>query len=100
MTDTTQSRPPINPDDAQLLQSVREALGLSVAQMAQALGMLGDTGSDNIRQMERGKRAVTGPVSVLLRYMATGARVALPVPSEALRLAEQTRQRLQVAPRW
>ena len=91
----TAENKPIDPDAADLLQTVREALGLSVNQMAQALGMQGEAAGDNIRQMERGKRAISGPVCVLLRYMARHAGVTLrPVPQE-LAGAEAQRERLQ-----
>ncbi len=83
------------PEAAQLLQTVREALGLSVAQMAEALGMRPDGGADNIRQMERGKRAVSGPAHVLLRDMAAAAGLALDAPPEALAGADAVRARLQ-----
>ena len=83
------------PEAAELLQAVREALGPSVAQMAEALGMRPDGGADNIRQMGRGKRAVSGPVAVLLRYMAHHAGVTLRQAPHELAGAESTRVRLQ-----
>lgn len=87
------NRPP-TPEAAQLLQTVREALGLSVTQMAQALGMNGDAACDNIRQMERGARPVSNQAHLILRYMAPGARVALaPAPPE-LAPADSLRVRL------
>lgn len=91
----TAENKPIDPDAAEMLQSVREALGLSVVQMAQALGMQGEAAGDNIRQMERGKRAVSGPVQVLLRYMAHHARVTLYAPPADMAGADALRQRLQ-----
>mgnify|MGYP001212134720 CR=1 FL=1 len=86
---------PATPETAELLQTVREALGLSVAQMAEAIGLRPDGGADNIRQMERGKRAVSGPVAVLLRYMAHHAGVTLRSVPQELAGAESTRVRLQ-----
>lgn len=62
--------------------------------MAEALGMRPDGGADNIRQMERGKRPVSGPVHVLLRYMAPCAGVALGKAPNALTQAEAQRVRL------
>ncbi len=91
----TAENKPIDPDAADLLQTVREALGLSVAQMAEAIGLRPDGGADNIRQMERGKRAVSGPVAVLLRYMAHHARVTLRQAPHELAGAEAQRERLQ-----
>ena len=95
MSSTPEKAP--TPEAAELLQSVREALGLSVVQMAQALGMQGEAAGDSIRQMERGKRAVSGPIHVLLRYMAPGAGVALPSVPDALAHAEAQRVRLRGA---
>ena len=83
------------PEAAELLQTVREALGLSVTQMAQALGMQGDAAGDNIRQMERGKRPVSGPLHVLLRYMAQYARVTPTRAPDGLAAADAVRVRLQ-----
>lgn len=83
------------PEAAELLQAVREALGLSVAQMAEAIGLRPDGGADNVRQMERGKRAVSGPVAVLLRYMAHHAGVTLRQAPDELAGAEAQREMLQ-----
>ena len=83
------------PEAAELLQTVREALGLTVSQMAEAIGLRPDGGADNVRQMERGKRAVSGPVAVLLRYMAHHAGVTLRQAPHELAGAEAQRERLQ-----
>lgn len=91
----TQHESNTTPEAAELLQTVREALGLSVAQMAEALGMKPDGGPDNIRQMERCKRAISGPVHVLLRYMAHHARVTPATAPGDMAGAEALRQRLQ-----
>ena len=85
---------PIDPEAAQLLQTVREALGLSVNQMAQALGMQGEAAGDNVRQMERGKRAISGPIHVLLRYMAPSASVTPGRAPDGLAFADAVRVRL------
>ena len=85
----------INQNAADLLQTTREALGLSVNQMAQSLGLTGIAAGDNVRQMERCKRPISGPVQVLVRYMAAAARVQMASAPEELALAEATRQRLQ-----
>lgn len=58
-------------DPAQLiaparLYNLRRALGLSVNDMAQRLGLWGANGADNLRQMERGARAVPGTVQQLV----------------------------------
>lgn len=83
------------PEAAELMQTVREALGLTVSQMAEAIGLRPDGGADNIRQMERGKRAISGPVQVLLRYMAHHARVTLYAPPADMAGADALRQHLQ-----
>lgn len=54
---------------ADRLQALRKARGLSVADMAQALGLWGANGADNLRQMERGARPLPGTLQVLLGYM-------------------------------
>lgn len=50
------------------LKSARHALGLSVNEMADAL-RLGANGHTAIREMERGKREISGPVSVAVELM-------------------------------
>ena len=82
------------PEAAELLQTVREALGLSVSQMAQAVGLLGVSGADNIRQMERGARPVSGPIHLLLRYMAPCAGVTLPPVPPSIAHGEAVRIRI------
>lgn len=66
------SNPPaqdIDPALAERLQALRAALGLSVADMAQRVGLWGANGADNLRQMERGARPLPGTLQVLLGYM-------------------------------
>jgi hypothetical protein len=84
------------PEAAELLQTVREATGLPVRDLAMALGLSGEGGGDVVRAMERGARPVTGPIYALLRYMGAAAGVSLP-PSDDDPLAQaidQTRTRL------
>lgn len=50
------------------LKSARHALGYSVNEMADAL-RLGANGHTAIREMERGKREISGPVSVAVELM-------------------------------
>jgi transcriptional regulator with XRE-family HTH domain len=66
------NRPPpqdLDPRLAERLAQLRHALGLSVADMAQRLGLWGANGADNLRQMERCARPVPGTLQVLLGYM-------------------------------
>lgn len=72
MTSAPPGRPPaqdIDPALAERLQALRKALGFSVADMAEKLGLWGANGSDNLRQMERGARPLPGTLQVLLGYM-------------------------------
>lgn len=72
MTTTPPGRPPaqdIDPAQAERLQALRKALGLSVADMAHKLGLWGSNGADNLRQMERGARPLPGTLQVLLGYI-------------------------------
>lgn len=50
-------------------KALRLAMGLSVADMATRLGLQGADRADNLRQIERGARAPSGPLAVLLGYM-------------------------------
>jgi transcriptional regulator with XRE-family HTH domain len=52
--------------NASELKAARRSLGWSVYQMADALRLAGDTksGGDYVRDMENGKRPISGPVSV------------------------------------
>ena len=59
----------INPAIADRLKALRRARGLSVADMAQALGLWGANGADNLRQMERGTRPIPGTLQVLIDMM-------------------------------
>lgn len=51
------------------LTSARKTLGMSVNQLAEAL-RLGNAGPKNLREMERGKREITGPVQVAVELMS------------------------------
>ena len=89
--------PQTTPEAAALLCAVRESLGLSLSEMADALGMqsAADSGADRVRQMERGARPVSGPVHVLLRYMAGAGGWTLNAPPDEVAAAEAVRARLQ-----
>ena len=54
------------------ITQLRKALGLSMLDMARAVGMTGADANtiDHWQQTERGARPVSGPVAVVLRYMA------------------------------
>ena len=85
------------PEAAALLRAARESLGLSLSEMADALGMqsAADSGADRVRQMERGARPVSGPLHVLLRYMAGAGGWVLDAPPGAVAAADAVRTRLQ-----
>jgi transcriptional regulator with XRE-family HTH domain len=80
--------------NADALNEIRRTLGLSVSEMALALGFENPEakGADHIREIERGARPVTGPVAMLLRDMAQGVET-----SEDSQLADLTARAL---PRW
>lgn len=46
------------------LKAARQALGLSLTEMADRLGLAGAQAKDDLRKMESGARPVTGPVLV------------------------------------
>ena len=68
---TTEQTTPqaIDMDLAGRLKTLRHARGLSVADMAQAVGLWGANGACNLRQMERGFRPLPGTLQVLLGMM-------------------------------
>jgi transcriptional regulator with XRE-family HTH domain len=57
------------------LKTIRQALGLSVADMAAAVGLSGDNAATHIRAMEGGSKPITGPMAVLLRYMQQAVEI-------------------------
>lgn len=59
------------------LKSARHALGWSVSEMARALRM-GDTdqAAKRLREMESGRRDISGPVAVAVEALLTGWRPA------------------------
>lgn len=60
---------------AERLTALRRALGVSVNDMADALGLSGDNAGDRVREMERGVRAVSGPLLKLLAYMEQAVEI-------------------------
>lgn len=68
---STPARPPqdIDPNMAERLHQLRQALGLSVNDMAQRVGLWGANGADNLRQMERCARPIPGTLQVLMGYL-------------------------------
>ena len=50
------------------LKAAREALDYSIEEMAEAL-RLGPNGSTSLREMERGKRPISGPIQVAVELM-------------------------------
>ena len=50
--------------------ALRQAMDISVAQMATVLGLDGANASDRIREMERGTRPISGPALRVLSYLA------------------------------
>ena len=48
------------------LKALRRATGLSVQQMADALGLTGEDSANKVRKMESGTRTISGPLLKLL----------------------------------
>lgn len=70
----------LDPHLAERLHQLRHGLGLSVEKMADRLGLWGANGADNLRQMERCKRAVPGTLQVLLPYLERELRTGAGEP--------------------
>lgn len=68
-TITPMATHPIDLALAERLHQLRKGLGLSVNDMAAHLGLWGANGADNLRQMERGARAVPGTLQVVIELM-------------------------------
>ena len=49
------------------IETIRRALGVSMAQMAQAVGLSGINAADHLREMERGNKPVSGPMQIVLK---------------------------------
>jgi transcriptional regulator with XRE-family HTH domain len=61
------------------LKAAREALGLSLSEMAKRLQLRGTQAKDDLRKMEEGVRPVTGPVLVAAELMAANSWLPEPV---------------------
>ncbi len=56
-----------------VLTELRHAMGLSISEMADVLGLSGANAADMVRQMERGGqggRPISGPLRRIMRYLA------------------------------
>ena len=53
------------------LQRVRGNLRLSCREFAELLGLMGDRGPDHLREMEHGKRQISGPIALLVVALDT-----------------------------
>lgn len=51
------------------LKAARKALGMTQAELADALGLTAKNGKDTVRAWEADRRPVSGPVAMLLRYI-------------------------------
>jgi transcriptional regulator with XRE-family HTH domain len=54
------------------LFAVRKAMGVSVKQMADLVGLSGPHADDRVREMEDGRRPVSGPIERVLDFMEQG----------------------------
>lgn len=57
------------------LKTIRQALGLSVTDMAVAVGLNGDNAATHVRAMEAGSKPISGPLAVVLRYMQQAVEI-------------------------
>jgi DNA-binding transcriptional regulator YiaG len=51
------------------VREARKALGMTQAELADALELEGNYGKDSVRNWERGKRSISGPCRVAIRLM-------------------------------
>jgi DNA-binding transcriptional regulator YiaG len=69
--------PPSGPWTAEQVAAARAALGLTQAELADALelgeGLKAKNGKDTVRNWERGARPITGPARVAIRFMLARA---------------------------
>lgn len=54
------------------MKSAREAMGLSIAEFAERLGLSGFHAADYVRQMESGAREISGPIGRLTMALLDG----------------------------
>lgn len=71
------------PTTAAALAAARAELGLSLQQLADALGLVGN-GADALRKMESGRRAITGPIAVAVELLLKLERLRRPETAERL----------------
>ena len=62
-------------DPSEKLTAVRKAIGASVRQMADLVGLSGPNANDRILEMEAGSRPVSGPIERVLDYIAQSADI-------------------------
>jgi DNA-binding transcriptional regulator YiaG len=75
------------------IKAARHALGMSVSEMADWLGLEGERGRDLIRDWEKGKKPITGPAARALKLASAPAYqlakyVASGIPAGALKPGE------------
>jgi transcriptional regulator with XRE-family HTH domain len=63
------------------VKALRRALGFSVNEMAEYLGLHGDNAGHKIRELERGARDVTGPMLKLIYYIELASSMRADVAS-------------------
>lgn len=91
-TNTPASPAPIITHPAQALQDLRHALGISLSQMADILGLTGEGSADAVRFMESGKKPVSRPIQIILRYMQQAIDIE--------RSSQEADLIAQVLPKW
>ena len=54
------------------IKAAREAMGLSISEFADRLGLAGANAADYVRQMENGSREISGPIARLTMALLDG----------------------------
>jgi|GEM_PF-6641014 len=98
--------------DSERLAAIRRALGFSVTEMGETIGLSGDNAGDRVREMERGAQPVSGPISRLLEYIVQAVDIEqtpaefdlvnrlLPRFLDCSDLAEQSKVEIVFHTRW
>lgn len=67
------------------LKEARRTLGMTQRELAEALELDGPFAKDSVRRWENGKRAISGPVRVAVRYMLAHHKLATRAQNPAAR---------------
>ena len=76
--------------DGNALHAARQQLGLTCDQLAARLRLTGRYRKDKIREMEEGKRPISGPIAVAVELMVERDDWSMVVEPDPLRLVERS----------